>query len=414
MNFNELKKFLENTMEMNQIYQPVVIRYLLKNGFSSDRDSIEAELSRTSENEINFIHDSAIYDICGVLEKRNVISSDNSNQKFGKITLTLNEKLTEFEIKKLIQICDYNIIDWEIKNKNDKNIFLIQIGKLGGKDFDKDIYRHVDWQKTKKDIDHGKIKPGDFILFYFSTKAKVKEGYQGILKTFCKVMSTESNNEKIHFLKLAEFNGLEFELIKSLKNVLKEKVIPYSFDKVATEKFNVKEISKDDFDILYQVDKKHQNIFLCSIQSEAAFSHFQDTVLNSQNTNELNIEPIYKKYPKLCIWGTKFTSQYYTHWSKIKNGDIILFFKDYYRYAGILLGIENNKKVADKLWGTDNDQSWEQIMYILPQNLIEISVDKEKLNDIIPGYTPNAYPRNNNPFYRIKSESTLGMMINEN
>ena len=415
MNYDELKNFLEKTTDTNEIYQPVIIRLLLQaKKFSLDRTSIEKELSYASGKEQSFFQKSAIYDICGVLERRKAIISDDSVQKFGIIRLNLDEPITT-EKEELIQICNYRIIDWEIKHSPNSKIFLIQIGAFGGKTFDQGEYWHTDWRDTKKDLDHGEIHLGDFILFYFSTKALVKEKHKGIIKTFCKVISTESDNAKIKFVKLAEIKGISYEILQSLKNVLKDRAISNPFKNLASDGFNIKNISKDDFMILYDLDKKYKNIFLCSIQSAPAFTHFQNTVIRPQKTNQLDVSSEYKKYSELCIWGTKKTDQYHTHWSKIKKGDMILFFKDYYRCVGILLGTETNKKLAEQLWGKDqDDKTWELIMYILPQNLSEISVEKEKLNQIIPGYTPNAYPRNNNPFYRIKPESTIGMMIHEN
>ena len=414
MDFDELKNFIENIMEPQQIYQPVVIRYLLRNKFSSDRDAVEKELSQTSGKELKFIQTSALYDICGVLGRHNVIIFRDTENKIGKLQLNLNDDCTLQEKEELIQICDYKIIEWELKQSNDANFYTIQIGKDDSKNFDRNAHGYASQEKNTKTKDYDKIKAGDYIFLYFTETAIVKNKYKKLLKSFCKVTSNDLKNKTISFIKLAEIKGIEFKTIQSLQKVLTSKKIEHSFKNLAKQGFSLLSITKDDFNILFDFDKNYHNVFLCSIQSEAAFSHFQDTVITVQKTNELDINPEFKNYSELCVWGTKKTDQYYTHWSKIKNGDLILFFKDYYRYAGILLGIENNKKVADKLWGTDNDQSWEQIMYILPQNLIEISVDKEKLNEMVPGYTANAYPRNNNPFYRIKSESIIGMMIDEN
>lgn len=414
MNFKELKKFLENTMEMNHIYQPIVIKYLLgSKNFEAERKKIEKELAEKSLNELKFIHESAIYDILGVLQRHKVIESDNKLGKFDPIKLVL-EDTTKDGIDELIQICDYKIVEWEIKNIKENNLFIIQISKNGSEEFNKNIYSHKDWGKRKQDHIHGKINKGDLISFYFTSKANIKEKYIKSLAILGKVTSISDDKKVINFVRLAELQGVTFEMIEGIINNLKERAINFGFENLAKEGFNEFQITKDEFELLVDIDKKYKNLFLSSIQSKETFKHFEDSMLKPKKISEFKIKPSIEGYKELSVWGSKNTDQYRRYWDNIEPGDLVLFYQNGYKYCGVFAGKERNKQLAESLWGIDKDgKTWELIMYFDPNQIKSVDVPKEKLN-LLLGYTEEAYPRNNNPFYRVEMGRTVGLMMNEN
>lgn len=415
MDFRELKNFLENTMEMNHIYQPVVIRYLLEcKNFEAERKKVEKELAEQSLNELKFIHESAICDILGVLQKHKVIESDDKLGKFDPIKLVLDENTTEDGIDELIQICVNKIIELELKNIKNNNLFIIQISKNGSEEFNKNIYSHKDWEKRKQDHIHGIIERGDLVLFYFTSKANIKEKWTKMIVTLGKVTSVSTDKKIINFVRLAQLKGITFEMIEGIKNALKERSINFGFENLAKEGFNVFQITKDECELLIDIDKKYKNLFLCSIQSKETFKHFEDSMIKTRKISEFKIKPSIEGYEELSVWGSKNTNQYKRYWDYIEPGDLILFYQDGYKYCGVFAGTERNKQLAESLWGTDKDgKTWELIMYFDPKQIKSANVPKEKLN-LLLGYTEEAYPRNNNPFYRVDMGKTVGLMMNEN
>ena len=341
-----------------------------------------------------------------------LIQPENVNdQKKLEDLLTQNIKLKNIK-QDMNTALEGNIIDSAINNSGKSSFFIIQIGKYGSKDFNKNIYGHQDWWRNPRDHSHGKIKPGDYLLFYFTSTAKIKEGYKKTLKVFCRVTSTSNNHNTIKFERLGELKGISFDTINSLKKILDRRKINYSFKNLARESFNVFESTKEEFQLLSDIDKYFKNIFLCSIQSNKAYEHFEKTILNPQNPSNLNVKIEMKKFSKISIWGLQNTDNNLNYWNQIQKGDLVLFYRDdHYFYSGIIEDKEKNLKLAKSQWGVDDkNRTWELIIYILPETQSSDKVKKEKVNELLE-YEPGYRPFNNAPFHKVDQEKTLGMML---
>lgn len=140
-------------------------------------------------------------------------------------------------------------------------------------------------------------------------------------------------------------------------------------------------------------------LFLISASNPLALSHLKDTLdigvsieeirhflgkeeeLKLENTSENTLR----------IWGTKKGKNAInlTTWNKINRGDYCLFYnnKKYIR-SGKIYHKTANKKLAERLWGTDNGETWELIYFI--ENWKKIDVDKNIVHNYL-GYSKNFY-----------------------
>ena len=124
-------------------------------------------------------------------------------------------------------------------------------------------------------------------------------------------------------------------------------------------------------------------IILFSISNESSFEHFNNTVKNPVKTKNLE-QTILSKYDELCMWGS--VSSQLNKWWKIQRGDILLFFRDKKYIAGLIVeGIENNRNIAEKLWGLKDESgvTWEYMIFGKPENYIEFEIDYMKLNGLL-------------------------------
>ena len=103
------------------------------------------------------------------------------------------------------------------------------------------------------------------------------------------------------------------------------------------------------------------------------------------------------------MWGAndRSTNKNRGKWSKLKKGDILLFFRDKKYIAKMILeGTEDNYEIAKTIWGEKIDslnkpnkigETWQLIMYALPENVTKIDLDHSDLNKLV-GYKENFMP----------------------
>lgn len=153
--------------------------------------------------------------------------------------------------------------------------------------------------------------------------------------------------------------------------------------------------------------KKSKRLVLFSVSGDASFAHFEDTMQKDVDTSKLS-ETKMKQFPKVRTSGAIPNKWALSKWSKLQQGDILLFYKDkQYIASGILEGTEQNSTVAKQMWGTkpDSDSTWELIMYMHPESVKTSNVDYQKLNKFL-NYKENFMPTRTLDFTLVRSDTT--------
>lgn len=106
--------------------------------------------------------------------------------------------------------------------------------------------------------------------------------------------------------------------------------------------------------------------------SPEAQKHFKNTIYNSVDLSiirdllsETDLNNLKEIYPdgKAQIWGVKPANQ--SRWNKLNKGDTVLFSGNNIIFMSATVTYKiNNRKLAEKLWGIDEDDSWELIYFI--------------------------------------------------
>tara|TARA_B100001123_G_scaffold697_1_gene943 strand:- start:728 stop:3151 length:2424 start_codon:yes stop_codon:yes gene_type:complete len=142
-------------------------------------------------------------------------------------------------------------------------------------------------------------------------------------------------------------------------------------------------------------------LVLFSVSSDAAFEHYQNSLLDNVNTSNFPSSEV-KKLPYVRMWGAidRSGNNNRSKWSKLKKGDILLFFRDKKYVAKMILeGTEDNYEIAKMIWGEKTDhaemntkpisgETWQLIMYAKPENITKIDLEDSDLNQLL-GYQAN-------------------------
>ena len=157
---------------------------------------------------------------------------------------------------------------------DNKQYFLVQVSEPGSKNLlqKNPIYQHVGWQETPRDIDHGKVKPGDFLLVYFARNAI---DFSMQLKRIYEVTSVSTKNEIFSLKEVDELHGISLDVIK---NGIENGNLSDKFDKLGQQGFNIARIERNDYDDILQLTRKLNNgqteqtrdrLFNCMLKSIA-------------------------------------------------------------------------------------------------------------------------------------------------
>ncbi len=370
---------------MQETYQPIVIRYLLdKKDLTATREEIKSELVKLSYKDPIVVESSGINTVIRTLENKSVIKNLDSNL----ISLNLDTVITKQEIEEIIRECNYKIMTYSIA-KSTNNFYIVK------KKSNDEIIKNQNFNQ------------GDIFLI-FKNDAKSKNPNDGLLTSFAQVFEADQKN--VRFRILAQLRGLSVEKIKELSNVILKTRSNCGFKRIRDEFIP---ISKEETLLLVEVDKKYHNLFLCSIQADEGYRHFEDTMLSPKKTVDLNLKTKFD-LNELSVWGALNTNSYKKHWDSIECGDLILFHRDGYKFSAIFLGKEINSQTAQKLWRTNKQgQTWDLLMLFDPKTLRKSDVRIEDLNNLL-GYDSKAKPYHNNPFYKVAIEKTIRVMIDEN
>jgi DNA-binding transcriptional MerR regulator len=149
---------------------------------------------------------------------------------------------------------------------------------------------------------------------------------------------------------------------------------------------------------------ENSRLVLFSVSGDASFEHFENTILKDVETVDFPTSDM-KKLPKVRMWGAidRATNNNRSKWSKLKKGDILLFYRDKkYVTRMIISGTEDNYDVAKMIWGEKIDhetmnvesksgETWQLIMYAEPENIKQMDIKMEDLNNLL-GYKENFMP----------------------
>jgi ATP adenylyltransferase len=115
MNFKKLKQFLTKDMRMSHVYQPVMIRNLIKNKGKADSSKIAKDLLAYDVSQVEYYQLITKNMVGKVLTNNRGITSKDVDQ----YSLIGFENLSKDEQKELIQICDSKIDEYiEKRGKN--------------------------------------------------------------------------------------------------------------------------------------------------------------------------------------------------------------------------------------------------------------------------------------------------------
>ena len=173
-----------------------------------------------------------------------------------------------------------------------------------------------------------------------------------------------------------------------------------------------------------ETDMKNPRLVLFSVSGDAAFEHYQNTILSNVHTNNFQNSDM-KKFLNVRMWGAndRSTNNNRSKWSKLKKGDVLLFYRDKKYVAQMIIsGTEDNYDIAKMVWGEKDDhntmnvesksgETWQLIMYAEPDNIKQIDVKMEDLNNLL-GYKENFMPTRTLDFTSV-SESRLQLLQNQ-
>ena len=121
MDFYELKDFIENKMIMQHIYQPVMVKTLLKSGNRASIREIATSFLELDESQIDYYKVITKQMPGKVLKKHNIVSEIS-----GEYILNV-PGLTEDQRNKLILLCEQKISNYIKTKGGDRKLWLYRM-----------------------------------------------------------------------------------------------------------------------------------------------------------------------------------------------------------------------------------------------------------------------------------------------
>jgi ATP adenylyltransferase len=123
MNFKDLINFLQNKMSMSHIYQPLLIKRLVKSGGPMTLRQLAHAFLSQEESQLKYYEKSIKEMPLRVLSKHQVVSKDGelvslnvkklTFEQKAQIKMICEQKLQEFVVKRGLGIWDYRLLDTE-------------------------------------------------------------------------------------------------------------------------------------------------------------------------------------------------------------------------------------------------------------------------------------------------------------
>ena len=131
------------------------------------------------------------------------------------------------------------------------NVFLVQVSKPGSINVLKNgRYANNRWQYKPRDRDHGKVRIGDLILMYF---AHGSINFKGQLRRIYRVVGVSTGNVEFAFKLEKEINPLTY---KQIRRYVKEGILSKGMKNCGQMGFNIKQISREDYEKVLQIAEK--------------------------------------------------------------------------------------------------------------------------------------------------------------
>ena len=254
-----------------------------------------------------------------------------------------------------------------------------------------------------------------------------KEGNQTLTRGNKAIVDAKQNRRTIHLFHQHEKNGKheylgEMELVGEAETQVHQDINEKDRDEFVffLKPLEIQKINRNDI----QSESKNSRLVLFSVAGEAAFEHYEDTILKDVNTSNFESSDM-KKFANVRMWGAidRQANQNRSKWSKLHKGDTILFYRDKKYIAKMILdGTEDNSKIAKMIWGEKIDhevmnvkqssgETWQLIMYCSPEKIEEIDLKFEELNKLL-GYKENFMPTRTLDFTTV-SENRLQELQNK-
>jgi hypothetical protein len=137
----------------------------------------------------------------------------------------------------------------------ESKIFLMQVSKPGSINVLKNgRYVNSRWQSKPRDRDHGKVRPGDLVLMYF---AYGSIDFKRQLRRIYRVADVSEGNFEFTFKLEKEINPLTY---KQILRYVKEGILSENMKNCGQQGFNIKEISREDYERVLEIADKTPRI----------------------------------------------------------------------------------------------------------------------------------------------------------
>ena len=266
-------------------------------------------------------------------------------------------------------------------------------------------------EKYKKQFEDGKFRLGLGLAFHI-TPSNIPTNFAysftfGLLAGNANIVRIPTNN---------------YPQVDIICNAIKSLFNKKKYQQIKKMNAFVKYEKNDESD--KQTKLENSRLVLFSVAGEAAFEHYENTILKDVSTNNFQTSEM-KKLPNVRMWGAndRSTNHNRSKWSKLKKGDILLFYKDKKYVAQMTIsGTEDNYDVAKMIWGEkiDHDtmnvesksgETWQLIMYAEPDNVKQTNVKMGDLNNLLD-YKENFMPTRTLDFMPV-NESKLQQLQNQ-
>lgn len=251
MDYDELRIFLLEKMQMYRNYQPVILKTLLESpNFTASKEQIINKLKASNnfeERDYSQILWDVVHEVLGK-QGREIAKRDSET---GNYLLDI-EEITDGQKNNLIEICDEKIKEINTKNMikvDNQQYFLLQVSKPGSTNIlENGKYNHPNWDYSRKNKAHGEIKVGDLLLVYFAGKSI---DHKQTLKMIYKVKSITEDKVGLTLELWRELEGISY---KTLMDLIKKQQLGDVFKKIGMEAFNIARLTKEDFENVLNID----------------------------------------------------------------------------------------------------------------------------------------------------------------
>ena len=389
-------------------YQPVMIITLLQNNGKATREKIEEEIKKNNHHHLPWKTTEYPFK---VLVKHKVCKYNESDKIYELLDFeTFPDDNSQWQ-SVLVTKCKERMGKAKSFSKIESKSCMLLTHKTKNKwrdDLGKRYHYNIKTVHYSKDL-----KPGTkTIWFYRKAKKYHFWGYGEVSSILDKDKDITNKNERIAIFD--NFNFFNEDKSPIITSALIDQKVNGKMKNIRDPLIVIDQEIHDE--VINYKPKYMPRVVLFSVAGSAAYDHYKETVINDVSTSDFTNSEM-KQFDKVRTWGAidRPKNNNRSKWSKLKKGDILLFYKDKQYVASVVLqGTEDNMEVARKMWGEkiDHDEmnieaqsgeTWQLITYALPDGVHECEVDSDKFNKLV-GYQDNFMPTRTLDFSPIKKE----------